>query len=117
MRTRRTNRGVIYYVTPDMTEEIVSDVRNWLNETATTIVHVHDYATPDKDVWKLFDRGYKLIRDGNPDPKAYQELKRLIGIDGEDRISYNFFEELEGRGLVKDIILEDDDLEDEEDLY
>ena len=116
MRTR-PNKEIIYYVTPKISSEMIDEIIRWKECENTEIVHFYDYATPDHDVWKLFDRGYKLIRDGKPDPKAYQELKRLIGIDGEDRISYNFFEELEGRGLVKDIILEDDDLEDEEALY
>ena len=113
MRTRRTNRGVIYYVTPNMTEEIVSDVRKWLTITNTKILHNYDYATPDHDVWQLFDRGFEILRDGKPDPKAYQELKRLIGIDGEDRISYNFFEELEER----EQLVEKNILEEEESLY
>lgn len=113
MRTRRPhkNKEVIYYVTPELTSDMISSVIRWLNETATTIVHVHDYATPDKDVWKLFDRGYKLIRNGKAAPEVYQELKNLIGINDPDRISEEFFQALEDIGLVeKNILDEDEDL-------
>ena len=105
---RRTNneREVIYYVAPDMTDEIISEVTQWLTITNTKILHNYDYATPDKDVWKLFDRGFEIIRNGNFAPEAYRELKQIIGINGSDHIAYEFFEELEERGLVENQILD-----------
>ena len=113
MRARRTRinneREVIYYAFPNVTEELVSDVAKWLKETNTLILHNYDFATPDHDVWQLFDRGFEIVRDGKFAPEAYRELKKIAGIDDSDHIAYEFFEELEDRELAEKNILDDDD--------
>lgn len=113
MRTRRTRanneREVIYYAFPDVTEELVSDVTKWLKETNTLILHNYDFATPIPDTSKLFDREFEIIRKGNFAPEAYRELKQIIGINDSDHIAYEFFEELEDRGLAEKHILDYDD--------
>ena len=89
MRARRTRinneREVIYYAFPNVTEELVSDVAKWLKETNTLILHNYDFATPDHDVWQLFDRVFGIVRNGNCAPEAYRELKKIIGSSGLDQ--------------------------------
>lgn len=113
MRTRRIRRNnervVINYVFPAVTEEIVSNVKEWLKETNTLILHNYDYATTIPDTSKLFDRGFEIVRNGNFAPEAYRELKQIIGINDSYHIAYEFFEELEDRGLAEKHILDYDD--------